>query len=135
MADLTAGSWQGSSVQSGAAHDSSVFAAISTTAFGTNAFLAHTGPGILYGVHVPTASSYGYVMLRDTSQVAISSGVVLTQATIDIATAGARFVQFNPPLRFYNGLNVEVTACDAKDGAVGSPSNWCASVLFDRLDE
>lgn len=150
MAEVAASSWQGSSVQSGAAHDASIFPALSSAAAGVGPMQPLSAAGILYAVHVGSAADPGYIVFRDTvpfpGSTVVSSGAVLIQ--IEISTAGAagttaagsgvasdRFIQFSPPLRLQRGLAVQGTgSCPRRGALAGSEGNWCYTVVYDSIE-
>ena len=121
--------------------DSSVFAAKSYAATGTAAALVFAGPGILYGVHLPSVTAPSHVIFRDTgtANTVTDEDKILTQVYISTyggngvgglnppgAVAQDRNIQFNPPLRISSGLLVNFVACEDR-----SPE-WCGTVLYDN---
>lgn len=110
--------------------DSSVFAVKSSeTAVASMLIVASSGPVTVYGVHLSSGlTSANYVVFFDTGAVGGFAAQTSTKTAVN-GSAGAtndgRIVQFNPPLRFLQGLTTRATSC------TNSLVGWCYTVLYD----
>ena len=136
--ELKAGSYEGSSVLGAqVAHDSSVFPAISSsvmTGQGNISILVTTGPVIVYGVHVGSSAqvngnALNYITFFDTVPATAGNlSEVSTRTAVQMPGSGDLLRQFNPPLRFLNGLVMRSGSGCVTTGLAG----WCYTVLFDK---
>lgn len=121
-----------SEVPSAAAHDSSVVAVKSSatnqgSANNSTAMLVSSQATICYGFHLSSATIPAglFVVVRDTDSAQYALDVP-TKTMVGFSTSDQR-IQFNPPLRFNKGLNVNSTGCNQ------SASGWCYTVLYDTI--
>jgi len=122
-----ASSWQGSRVGENLAQDSSVFPAISSGAYAVTEQIFFSGEGLLYGIHLASHSTPGnFVVLRDSG----STSGLFGYLTIPIMSSIThRIVQFNPPLRIYQGLTGSASGCEDRTGA----AEHCYTLVYDVL--
>lgn len=133
VTNLYASSWDASSNQQGPVPDSSVFAAKSTAAVVGNAMLVFSGKGILYGVHPGTVTTVTsqVIVFRDSNTANATDDNIMTTVLMPTISSNtfAPPVMFNPPLRVYNGLSVDASACPTLLPGQGK----CYSVIYDTL--
>lgn len=120
--------------------DNAVKSSASVDAVGINPF---DGKGLIYGVIVSSQSAATAILvLRDTSAVVDAGSGVNPQeiiAKVLMSTSAAatgnsvtqsnkdQIVNFDPPIRVYDGLSADASACIA--------GGWCFSVLFIPVDD
>lgn len=115
--------------------DSSMFPALSSAVGVTAMAVISTASSvILYGVHLTTrgsANTNDFLILYGTGTIGGVTQSTLTAVRLpgmDVdSNINSGIVQFNPPLRVYNGLSARSTACGA--GVTG----WCYTVIYDTV--
>ena len=106
------------------AQSSSIFPAISSGSADTIAINPFDGVGVVYAVQGSSGAFSSFLVLRDSATANVNS---TTHTLVNFQSNSTSWrVQFDPPLRFYNGLSVNASACVN----MNSPG-YCYSVLYD----
>ena len=114
-------------------HSSSVFPAKSSAATGTQGYNPIDGSVIVYGVHIPSATVLGYVVIKDSAGwTALAPTVITVEFGTGTALSGQprggmeKTHRFDPPIRLQAGLALQFTQCDTKNEVA-----FCGTVFYD----
>ena len=128
--------WPGPKVNGNTAITSSVFGAASSATQTTAAYNPVDGPGILFGFHVSTQVASWRIVIRDSAAAQAGAGVPLDVVTVpEIGQSSGSWnaiIRLDPPLRFYNGLSLNASACPNSGNTLG---DHCFTALFDSANQ